>query len=84
MEIGELRRLRSKVVRLFKENKDGEVIEFLVNGEVKGTYEIPINHFVTIDMKSPRDWLNENIMFEVDLKQMKTEEKLNVELRIRK
>lgn len=84
MDTKELRKLRSKVVRLFKENKDGTAIDFLVNGEQKGCYVIPPNHFVTIDMKSPIDWLEQNICFEVDLRQLKTNEKLNVELRVRK
>jgi hypothetical protein len=84
MDAKELRKLRSKVTRLFRENEEGTIIDFLVNGEQKGCYVIPQNHFVSIDMKSPTDWLNQNICFEVDLRQMKTKEKLNVELRVRK
>lgn len=84
METKELKKLRSKVARLFRENEEGKVIEFVVNGEVKGEYEIPRNHFVSIDMKTPANWLNGNICFEVDLRQLKTKEKLNVDVRIRK
>lgn len=84
MDTKELRKLRSKVTRLFRENEEGTEIDFLVNGEQKGCYVIPRNHFVSIDMKKPIDWLNQNICFEVDLRQMKTKEKLNVELRVRK
>lgn len=82
MEGKELRKLRSKVIRLFKENNEGSVIGFYVNGEVKGTYEIPIRHFVSIDMKTPTAWLNENICFEVDLREIKTNEKLDVDVKI--
>ena len=84
MDAKELRKLRSKVMRLFRENPEGSAIDFLVNGEQKGCYVIPHNHFVTIDMKSPKDWLNQNICFDVDLRQLKTNEQLKVELRVRK
>ena len=50
-------RLRAQVNRLFKSNPEGSTIEFVVNDEVIGTYDIPENHFVTLDNKRPIDWL---------------------------
>ena len=73
--------LRKQVDKLFRSNPEGAVIEFVVNDEVKGTYEIPQNHFVTLDSKTPLDWLNGCICFEVDLKGLKN---AKVNLRIRR
>ena len=63
--------LRKQVNRLFKSNSEGSTIEFVVNDEVKGTYDIPQNHFVTLDSKRPIDWLNGCLCFEVELKGLK-------------
>ena len=63
--------LRKQVDQLFRSNPEGAVIEFVVNDEVKGTYEIPQNHFVTLDSKTPLDWLNGCICFEVDMRGIK-------------
>jgi hypothetical protein len=64
-------RLRAQVNRLFKSNPEGSTIEFVVNDEVRGTYDIPRNHYVEIDSKRPIDWLNGCLCFEVDLKGLK-------------
>jgi hypothetical protein len=64
-------RLRAQVNRLFKSNPEGSTIEFVVNDEVKGTYGIPENHFVTLDSERPIDWLNIFLCFVVDLKGLK-------------
>lgn len=63
--------LRKQVNQLFRSNPEGAVIEFVVNDEVKGTYEIPQNHFVTLDSKTPLDWLNGCICFEIDMRGIK-------------
>lgn len=63
--------LRAQVNRLFKSNPEGSTIEFVVNDEVRGTYDIPQNHFVTLDSKRPIDWLNGCLCFEVELKGLK-------------
>lgn len=63
--------LRKQVDQLFRSNPEGAVIEFVVNNEVKGTYEIPQNHFVTLDSKTPLDWLNGCICFEIDMRGIK-------------
>lgn len=73
--------LRKQVDQLFRNNPEGAVIEFIVNDEVKGSYEIPANHFVTLDSKTPLHWLNELLCLEVDLKGLK---KAKVNLRIRR
>jgi hypothetical protein len=73
--------LRKQVDQLFRNNPDGTVIEFVVNDEVKGSYDIPVNHFVTLDSKTPLHWLYELLCFEVDLKGLK---KPKVNLRIRR
>jgi hypothetical protein len=57
--------LRKQVDQLFRSNPEGTVIEFVVNDEVKGSYEIPVNHFVTLDSKTPLNWLNGLLCFEV-------------------
>lgn len=72
--------LRKQVDQLFRSNPEGTVIEFVVNNEVKGSYDIPVNHFVTLDSKTPLHWLNELLCFEVDLKSLKSPK---VNLRIR-
>jgi hypothetical protein len=38
---------------------------------VRGTYDIPENHFVTLDSIRPIDWLNGCLCFEVELKGLK-------------
>ena len=63
--------LRKQVDQLFRSNPEGAVIEFVVNDEVKGTYEIPQNHFVTLDSKTPLGWLNGCICFEIDMRGIK-------------
>ena len=73
-------RLRAQVNRLFKSNPEGSVIEFVVNDEVKGSYDIPQNHFVTLDSKRPIDWLN-GCLFEVGLNGLKN---VKVGLRMRR
>ena len=73
--------LRKQVNRLFKSNPEGSTIEFVVNDEVKGTYDIPQNHFVTLDSKRPIDWLNGCLRFEVELKGLKN---VKVGLRMRR
>lgn len=73
--------LRKQVNKLFKSSPEGSKIEFVVNDEVKGTYYIPINHFVSIDSKTPIDWLNGCLCFEVELKGLKN---AKVGLRMRK
>jgi hypothetical protein len=73
--------LRKQINQLFRSNPDGSVIEFVLNNEVKGSYEIPENHFVTLDSKTPLDWLNGMISFEVDLKGIRSPK---VSLRIKR
>ena len=81
MDKGKLSSLQRQVKSLFKNNQEGNVIEFLVNNEVKGEYTIPQNHYIEIDSKSPTDWLNGCICFEVELKGMSN---ANISLKIRK
>jgi hypothetical protein len=71
MDNTKLARLRAQVYRLFKSSPEGSTIEFVVNDEVKGEYTIPENHFITLDSKSPIDWLNGCVCFEVDMKGIK-------------
>ena len=71
MDNTKLATLCKQVNRLFKSGPEGSTIEFVVNDEVKGTYDIPQNHFVSLDSKSPIDWLNGCVCFEVDLKGLK-------------
>lgn len=73
--------LRKQVNQLFRNNPEGAVIEFVVNDEVKGSYEIPYNHFVTLDSKTPLDWLNGCICFEIDMRGIKNPK---VNLRIKR
>lgn len=72
--------LRKQVNRLFRSNPEGSVIELLVNDKVIGEYEIPQNHYVTLDSKTPLDWLNQTVCFEVDLKGIKNA-KISVRMR---
>jgi hypothetical protein len=72
--------LRKMVNDLFRSNPEGSVIEFVLNGEVAGSYQIPVNHFVTLDSKTPVDWLNQLLCFEVELNNLKSPK---VNLRIR-
>lgn len=72
--------LRKMVDDLFRSNPEGSVIEFVLNDKVVGSYQIPVNHFVTLDSKTPVDWLNQLLVFEVDLKNLKSPK---VNLRIR-
>jgi hypothetical protein len=69
--------LRKQVDKLFRENPEGSIIECVANGRVIGDYEIPINHFVTLDSKPPVHWLN--LLFVFDIKDGD-----KVSLRIRK
>ena len=73
--------LRKQVDQLFRSNPEGAVIEFVVNDEVKGSYEIPHDHFVTLDSKTPLNWLNGCICFEVDMRGIKNPK---VNLRIKR
>ena len=73
--------LRKQVNQLFRTNPEGAVIEFVVNDEVKGSYEIPQNHFVTLDSETPLNWLNLCMCFEVDIKGIKNPK---VNLRIKR
>lgn len=72
--------LRKQVNQLFRSNPEGAVIEFVVNNEVNGFYEIPVNHFVTLDSKPPLDWLKQ-CMFDLEMKGIKN---AKVNLRIRR
>lgn len=69
--------LRKQVDKLFRENPEGSIIECVANGRVIGDYEIPINHFVTLDSKPPVHWLK--LLFDFDIKDGD-----KVSLRIRK
>ena len=69
--------LRKQVDKLFKDNPEGTTIECIANGNVIGTYKIPLNHFVTLDSKPPVHWLNLLLAFN-------TNENDKVELRVRK
>ena len=71
MDAVKLKRLKTQVGRLFKENPEGSVIQFMVNDQVKGEYQIPHNHFVTLDSKQPVDWIKDCIFFEIKLKGIK-------------
>jgi len=71
--------LRKMVNDLFRSNPEGSVIEFVLNDKVAGSYQIPVNHFVTLDSKTPVDWLNQ-LVFEVELNSLKNPK---VNLRIR-
>ena len=73
--------LRKQVNRLFRGNPEGSVIELVADNKVIGEYEIPQNHYVTLDSKTPLDWLNQTICFEIDLKGIKN---AKVDLRVRK
>jgi hypothetical protein len=55
--------LRNQAERLFNTNPEGKVIELVVNDTVYGDYEIPVNHFITIDSKDPKRWINECLCF---------------------
>lgn len=72
--------LRKMVNDLFRSNPEGSVIEFVLNDKVAGSYQIPVNHFVTLDSKTPVDWLNQLLVFEVELNSLKNPK---VNLRIR-
>jgi hypothetical protein len=77
MEKNKAAKLRSQVNRLFKANPEGSVIECVANGQVVGEYEIPQNHFVTLDSKTPLQWFNLLLVFEV-------KDSNDVQLRIRR
>ncbi len=72
--------LRKQVNSLFRNNPEGSVIELVVNNKVVGDYEIPVNHYVSLDSKTPTQWLNGCICFEVDLKGIKNA-KVNLQMR---
>ena len=60
-------RLREQVKRMFNTNPPGTVIQLNIGNKVCGQYEIPENHFVTLDMKTPVDWLKGALTFsEID------------------
>ena len=77
MDARKMAMLRKQVSRLFRSNPEGSVIEFVVNDKVVGEYEIPQNHYITLDSKTPIDWFNQTMCFEVDLKGIKNA-KINV------
>ena len=77
MEKNKAAKLRSEVNRLFKTNPEGSVIECVANGQVIGEYDIPKNHFVTLDSKTPLQWLNLLLVFEA-------RDSNDVQLRIRR
>ena len=79
MEKNKAAKLRSQVNRLFKANPEGSVIECVINGKVDEncTYTIPENHFVTLDSKTPLQWFNLLLVFEV-------KDSNDVQLRIRR
>lgn len=58
-------KLLGKLNRLYKGNPEGSIIECLANGKVVGTYEIPVNHFVTLDSKTPQRWFNLLCVFDI-------------------
>jgi hypothetical protein len=62
---------------LFKGRPAGSVIQLIIDDKVYGSYEIPENHFVTIDSKSPIDWLNQCVCF-AELKGLKGEFSLRI------
>ena len=63
MDKAKLTQLRAQVNRLFRGRPEGSVIQLMVDGKEYENYEIPENHFVTIDSKSPIDWLNQAVCF---------------------
>jgi hypothetical protein len=73
--------LRKQVDELFRNNQEGSTIEFVLNGEVKGSYKIPQNHYVEPDSKTPRRWFDLLLCFEVDMKGLK---RPKVELRVKR
>jgi len=72
--------LRKQVNRLFRSSPEGSVIELVADDKVVGEYEIPQNHYVTLDSKTPLDWLNQTICFELELKSIRCS-KVNVRVR---
>jgi len=80
MDARKMAMLRKQVSRLFRSSPEGSVIEFVVNDKVVGEYEIPQNHYVTLDSKTPIDWLNQTICFELELKSIRCS-KVNVRVR---
>ena len=57
--------LRKMVNDLFRSNPEGSVIEFVLNDKVAGSYQIPVNHFVTLDSKTPRRWFELLCVFNI-------------------
>ena len=77
MDKTKLNKLRAQVNRLFKGRPAGSVIQLMIGDKVYGSYEIPENHFVTLDSKSPIDWLNQCVCL-AELKGLKGEFSLRI------
>ena len=63
MDKAKLTQLRAQVNRLFRGRPEGSVIQLMLGSQEIEHYEIPENHFITIDSKSPIDWLNQAVCF---------------------
>lgn len=80
METKSISTLRRKANSLFKKAPEGSALEFVIDGQVYGTYDIPYNHFVEIDSKTPSEWVNGCVCFGITLKGLDNPE---VEIRIK-
>ena len=79
MEVKSINTLRKEAGKLFKKAPEGSALEFVIDGQVCGTYVIPENHFVTLDSKTPAEWVNGCVCFGIDLRGLKPS---HVEIRI--
>ena len=79
MEVKNIDTLRKEVKRLFKKAPEGSTLEFVIDGQVYGTYDVPKNHFVTLDSKTPVEWVNGCACFGIELRGLKSP---HVEIRI--
>jgi hypothetical protein len=79
METKSISTLRRKANSLFKKAPEGSVLEFVIDGQVYGTYDIPYNHFVEPDSKTPSEWVNGCACFGIELRGLKSP---HVEIRI--
>jgi hypothetical protein len=80
METKDINTLRKEANSLFKKAPEGSALEFVIDGQVYGTYDIPYNHFVEIDSKTPSEWVSGCVCFGISLKGL---DNPKVEIRIR-
>ena len=68
MNASKLAKLRRQANYLFRKNPENSTMEFVINGQVYGTYTIPYDHFVEPDSKTPVEWVNGCVCFGIDYK----------------